>query len=146
MAAEKRAEVTWEGDLMSGNGTIERVGSGAFGPLGVSWAARTGEGQAELTSPEELVAAAHAACFSMALSNMLAEAGTPPEGLSVSAVVTFVPGTGITASRLDVEGRVQGISEDAFREAAERAKDGCPVSGALKGNVELSVTARLATG
>jgi osmotically inducible protein OsmC len=146
MAAEKRAEVTWEGDLMSGNGTIERVGSGAFGPLGVSWAARTGEGQAELTSPEELVAAAHAACFSMALSNMLAEAGTPPEGLSVSAVVTFVPGTGITASRLDVEGRVPGISEDAFREAAERAKDGCPVSGALKGNVELSVTARLATG
>jgi osmotically inducible protein OsmC len=146
MAAEKRAEVTWEGDLMSGNGTIERVGSGAFGPLGVSWAARTGEGQAELTSPEELVAAAHAACFSMALSNMLAEAGTPPEGLSVSAVVTFVPGTGITASRLDVEGRVQGISEDVFREAAERAKDGCPVSGALKGNVELSVTARLATG
>jgi osmotically inducible protein OsmC len=146
MAAEKRAEVTWEGDLMSGNGTIERVGSGAFGPLGVSWAARTGEGQAELTSPEELVAAAHAACFSMALSNMLAEAGTPPEGLSVSAVVTFVPGTGITASRLDVEGRVPGISEDALREAAERAKDGCPVSGALKGNVELSVTARLATG
>jgi len=146
MAAEKRAEVTWEGDLMSGNGTIERVGSGAFGPLGVSWAARTGEGQAELTSPEELVAAAHAACFSMALSNMLAEAGTPPEGLSVSAVVTFVPGTGITASRLDVDGRVPGISEDAFREAAERAKDGCPVSGALKGNVELSVTARLATG
>ena len=146
MAAEKRAEVTWEGDLMSGNGTIERVGSGAFGPLGVSWAARTGEGQAELTSPEELIAAAHAACFSMALSNMLAEAGTPPEGLSVSAVVTFVPGTGITASRLDVEGRVQGISEDVFREAAERAKDGCPVSGALKGNVELSVTARLATG
>ena len=146
MAAEKRAEVTWEGDLMSGNGTIERVGSGAFGPLGVSWAARTGEGQAELTSPEELVAAAHAACFSMALSNMLAEAGTPPEELSVSAVVTFVPGTGITASRLDVEGRVPGISEDAFREAAEQAKDGCPVSGALKGNVELSVTARLATG
>jgi osmotically inducible protein OsmC len=146
MAAEKRAEVTWEGDLMSGNGTIERVGSGAFGPLGVSWAARTGEGQAELTSPEELVAAAHAACFSMALSNMLAEAGTPPEGLSVSAVVTFVPGTGITASRLDVEGRVPGISEDALRETAERAKDGCPVSGALKGNVELSVTARLATG
>lgn len=144
--AEKRAEVTWEGDLMSGNGTIERVGSGAFGPLGVSWAARTGEGQAELTSPEELIAAAHAACFSMALSNTLAEAGTPPQGLSVSAVVTFVPGTGITESRLDVEGRVPGISEDAFREAAEQAKDGCPVSGALKGNVELSVTARLATG
>jgi len=146
MAAEKRAEVTWRGDLMSGNGTIERVGSGAFGPLGVSWAARTGEGQAELTSPEELIAAAHAACFSMALSNGLAKAGTPPESLNVAATVTFVPGTGITASALDVEGRVPGITEDAFREAAEQAKDGCPVSGALKGNVELSVAARLASG
>jgi osmotically inducible protein OsmC len=112
----------------------------------VSWAARTGEGQAELTSPEELIAAAHAACFSMALSNGLAKAGTPPESLSVSAAVTFVPGTGITASALDVEGRVPGITEDAFREAAEQAKDGCPVSGALKGNVELSVTARLSSG
>lgn len=144
MAVDKRAEVTWRGDLMSGEGTIERVGSGAFGPLGVSWAARTGEGQDELTSPEELIAAAHAACFSMALSNGLAKAGTPPESLSVSATVTFVPGTGITASALEVEGRVPGISEDAFREAAEQAKESCPVSGALKGNVELRVTARLA--
>lgn len=144
MAADKRAEVTWHGDLMSGSGTIERVGSGAFGPLGVSWAARTGEGRDELTSPEELVAAAHAACFSMALSNGLAKAGTPPESLSVSATVTFVPGTGITASALEVEGRVPGISEDAFREAAEQAKESCPVSGALKGNVELHVTAHLA--
>ncbi len=143
--ADKRAEVTWNGDLMSGSGTIERVGSGAFGPLRVSWAARTGEGQAELTSPEELIAAAHAACFSMALSNGLATDGTPPESLSVSATVTFVPGTGITASALEVEGRVPGLSADAFRQAAETAKDGCPVSGALKGNVELSVTARLAS-
>lgn len=143
---DKRAEVAWNGDLMSGSGTIEHVGSGAFGPLGVSWAARTGEGQAELTSPEELIAAAHAACFSMALSNGLAKDGTPPERLSVSATVTFVPGTGITRSALEVEGRVPGISEEAFREAAERAKDGCPVSGALKGNVELSVTARLVSG
>jgi lipoyl-dependent peroxiredoxin len=146
MAAEKRADVTWRGDLMSGNGTIERVGSGAFGRLGVSWAARTGEGQDELTSPEELIAAAHAACFSMALSNGLAKAEAPPESLNVAATVTFVPGTGITASALEVEGRVPGITEDAFREAAEQAKDGCPVSGALKGNVELSVTARLASG
>lgn len=143
---DKRAEVAWNGDLMSGSGTIERVGSGAFGPLGVSWAARTGEGQAELTSPEELIAAAHAACFSMALSNGLAKDGTPPERLIVSATVTFVPGTGITRSALEVEGRVPGISEEAFLEAAERAKDGCPVSGALKGNVELSVTARLVSG
>jgi len=142
---DKRAEVTWNGDLMSGSGTIERVGSGAVGPLPVSWAARTGEGQPELTSPEELIAAAHAACFSMALSNGLAKDGTPPESLSVSATVTFVPGTGITRSALEVEGRVAGISEEAFVAAAERAKDGCPVSGALKGNVELSVSARLAS-
>jgi lipoyl-dependent peroxiredoxin len=146
MAAEKRAEVTWRGDLVSGNGTIERVGSHAFGPLGVSWAARTGEGQAELTSPEELIAAAHAACFSMALSLGLAKEGAVPESLNVAATVTFVPGAGITASALDVEGKVPGITEEAFREAAEGAKNGCPVSGALKGNVELSVTARLASG
>lgn len=143
MAADKQAEVTWAGDLMSGSGTIERVGSGAFGPLGVSWAARTGEGQDELTSPEELIAAAHAACFSMALSSGLAKAGSPPESLSVRATVTFVPGTGITASALEVEGLVEGLSEEAFREAAEQAKDNCPVSGALKGNVELSVSAKL---
>jgi osmotically inducible protein OsmC len=119
------------------------VGSAAFGPLPVSWASRTGEGERELTSPEELIAAAHAACFSMALSNGLAKAGNPPERLSVSATVTFVPGTGITASALDVIGSVPGLDEAGFAEAASVAKDGCPVSGALKGNVELSVTARL---
>jgi len=93
MAAEKQAEVTWRGDLANGAGTIEHVGSGAFGPLPVSWAARTGEGEGAQTSPEELIAAAHAACFSMALSGGLTKAGTPPESLSVR--VTFVPGTGI---------------------------------------------------
>lgn len=143
MAASKTARVAWQGDLMSGRGTIESVGSDAFGPLPVSWASRTGEGEAELTSPEELIAAAHAACFSMALSNGLAKAGTPPERLSVSATVTFVPGTGITASALDVVGVVPSIDEAGFVAAADQAKDGCPVSGALKGNVELSVTARL---
>ena len=143
MATERRAEVTWRGDLRSGEGTIERVGSGALGGLGVSWAARTEEPGGK-TSPEELIAAAHAACFSMALSNGLAQAGSPPEELDVSATVTFVPGTGITKSALEVTGRVPGMDEDAFREAAEAAKDGCPVSGALKGNVELELTARLA--
>lgn len=146
MAATKRAEVTWGGDLMSGDGTIDRVGSGAIASLPVSWAARTGEGQPELTSPEELIAAAHASCFSMALSSVLAKAGTPPTRLSVAAEVTFVPGTGITASALEVEGEVPGIDEAAFRAAADDAKDNCPVSGALKGNVELSVTARLVGG
>ncbi len=143
MAAEKHAQVTWRGDLPTGRGTIESVGSGAFGPLDVSWAVRTGEEEG-LTSPEELIAAAHASCFSMALSNVLAKAGTTPERLAVSATVTFVPGTGITKSALDVTGNVPGTDEAGFRKAAEDAKDNCPVSQALKGNVDLSVTARLA--
>jgi len=143
MAVEKHAQVEWRGDLESGQGTIERVGSGAFGPLAVSWAARTGD-EASRTSPEELIAAAHAACFSMAFSGALAKQGTPPERLSVSATVTFVPGTGITTSVIDVEGVVPGIDEATFQKAAEDAKDGCPVSKALQGNVQLSVTARLA--
>jgi osmotically inducible protein OsmC len=144
MAATKRAEVTWEGDLMSGQGTIDRVGSGAIASLPVSWAARTGEGQAELTSPEELIAAAHASCFAMALSNGLAKAGTPPTRLTVSAEVTFVPGTGITTSAIDCEGVVPSLDQDGFRTAAETARVGCPVSSALQGNVEISVNARLA--
>ena len=143
MAAERRAEVTWHGDLMGGSGEVERVGSGTFGGLDVTWASRTEEPGGK-TSPEELIAAAHASCFSMALAHALAQAGNPPEQLSTSATVTFVPGTGITRSALEVEGKVPGIDEDAFREAAEQAKEGCPVSQALKGNVELEVMARLA--
>ncbi|MGH2723447.1 MAG: OsmC family peroxiredoxin [Actinomycetota bacterium] len=143
MAAEKHAEVTWRGDLATGSGTVESVGSGAFGPLSVSWPARTGD-EGGMTSPEELIAAAHAACFSMALSGGLAKGGHAPTSLTVSATVAFVPGTGITTSALDVTGDVAGIDEAAFREAAEEAKENCPVSGALKGNVEMSVTARLA--
>jgi osmotically inducible protein OsmC len=141
MAVEKRAQAEWRGDLTTAEGTIERVGSGAFGPLPVSWAARTGD--ESKTSPEELIAAAHAACFSMALSKELGKQGTPPKRLAVSATVTFVPGTGITTSALDVEADVPGIDADAFQNAAKEAKDGCPVSAALQGNVELSVTARL---
>ena len=143
MAAKRRAEVTWQGDLMGGSGTIDRVGSGAFGPLDVTWASRAEDPQGR-TSPEELIAAAHASCYSMALSGALAKAGNPPERLSTAATVTFVPGTGITTSELEVEGVVPGLDDDAFRQAAEQAKDGCPVSQALAGNVELSVTARLA--
>lgn len=143
MAGEKTAEVTWQGDLPTGRGTIERVGSGAFGPLDVSWPVRIGEEEG-LTSPEELIAAAHASCFSMALSNVLAKGGNPPERLEVAATVTFVPGTGITTSALDVTGTVPGLDEAAFRAAAEDAKDNCPVSKALRGNVDLSVSARLA--
>jgi osmotically inducible protein OsmC len=143
MAAERTAEVTWSGSLLEGEGTIERVGSGSFGPLDVTWASRTEEPQGR-TSPEELIAAAHAACFSMAFSGALAKAGTPPERLETSATLTFVPGTGITKSALRVRGTVPGIDEAAFVEAAEAAKDGCPVSKALAGVPEITVDAALA--
>jgi lipoyl-dependent peroxiredoxin len=143
MAADRRAEVTWQGDLMGGSGVIERVGSGAIGPLDVTWASRT-EDPGGRTSPEELIAAAHASCFSMALAHGLAQAGSTPDRLSTSATVTFVPGTGITRSALEVEGTVPGLDENAFQQAAEQAKEGCPVSQALKGNVEFVLTARLA--
>jgi osmotically inducible protein OsmC len=141
MATERRAQVTWQGDLMGGSGSIDEVGSGALGPLDVTWASRAEDPNGR-TSPEELIAAAHASCFSMALAHALAGAGTPPARLSTSATVTFVPGTGITKSVLEVEGDVPGLDDDGFRQAAETAKDNCPVSQALKGNVELSVTAR----
>jgi lipoyl-dependent peroxiredoxin len=141
MATERRADAVWEGSLMEGSGTITRTGSGALPELPVTWSSRADSPDGR-TSPEELIAAAHAACFAMALSHALAEAGNPPERLETSATVTFVPGTGITKSALTVTGRVHGIDENAFREAAEGAKDGCPVSGALKGNVELSVDAQ----
>jgi osmotically inducible protein OsmC len=129
---------------MSGNGEIHESPSGAFGPLQITWASRSEDDHGGKTSPEELIAAAHASCFSMALSLGLAKAGNPPERLDTSATVTFVPGTGITRSALTVVGHVPGIAEDAFTAAAEAAKDGCPVSGALKGNVELTLDARLA--
>jgi lipoyl-dependent peroxiredoxin len=142
MAAERRAEVTWAGDLFSGSGTIDSVGSGAFGSLGVSWAART-EDSGGKTSPEELIAAAHASCFSMALSNVLANSGTPPERLSTSATVTFEPGPGITKSAIEVVGVVPGLDEEGFRTAAEEARTGCPVSKALAAVPEITVSARL---
>jgi osmotically inducible protein OsmC len=142
MAAERHASVTWNGDLMSGSGTIDEVGSGAFGPLDVSWAARSEEASGGKTSPEELIAAAHASCFSMALSGGLAKAGNPPERLRTSAAVTFVPGTGITKIALTVRGAVPGLDADAFREAAEGAKKNCPVSQALAGVPEITLDAQ----
>ncbi|HWG55970.1 MAG TPA: OsmC family peroxiredoxin [Gaiellaceae bacterium] len=146
MAAERRAEVTWNGDLMSGSGTIDSVGSGAFAPLDVSWPARSEERSGAKTSPEELIAAAHASCFSMALAHGLAQAGNAPERLATSATVTFVPGTGITKIALAVEGSVPGLDDAGFREAAEGAKANCPVSQALAGVGEITVDARLASG
>jgi lipoyl-dependent peroxiredoxin len=141
---QRTANVTWSGSLMDGNGTIESVDSGAFGPLDVTWASRT-EDPRGLTSPEELIAAAHAACFSMALSHGLAEAGTPPSRLDTSATVTFVPGTGITRIALVVRGSVPGIDATGFAEAAAAAKEGCPVSKALAAVPEITLEASLAS-
>ena len=143
MAAKRRAEVTWQGDLISGGGTIDRVGSGAIGGLGVTWASRSEDDAGGKTSPEELIAAAHAACFSMALAHGLGQAGHAPERLRTDAESIFVPGTGITHMALTVEGRVPGLDEEGFRQAAEQAKEDCPVSAALKGNVEITLDARL---
>jgi lipoyl-dependent peroxiredoxin len=143
VATDRRAQVTWRGDLMSGGGTIENVSSGALGGLEVSWPARAEE-PGDKTSPEELIAAAHATCFSMALSHGLAQDGHAPEQLDTSATVTFQPGEGITRIALAVEGRVPGLDEDAFRVAAEQAKENCPVSKALASVPEITLDARLA--
>ena len=143
MAAERRASVTWNGDLLSGSGTIDEVGSGAFGQLDVSWAARSEEASGGKTSPEELMAAAHASCFSMALASGLAKAGTAPERLRTSAAVTFVPGTGVTKIALTVRGSVPGLDAATFQAAAEDAKVNCPVSQALAAVPEITLDAQL---
>ena len=130
---------------MEGSGTIESTGSGAISDLEVTWASRSEEQEGGRTSPEELIAAAHAACFCMALSHGLAQAGNAPDKLDVNATSTFVPGTGITEMKLEVTGAVDGIDEQAFQEAARAAADNCPVSMALKGNVEIVLDARLAS-
>ena len=143
--AVRRAEATWDGDLLSGSGIVSAVSSGAFTDMPVTWASRT-EDSGGRTSPEELLASAHASCFCMALSAGLGRAGTPPKRLEVSAEVTFQQiegGWKVASSALTVRGDVPGIDSAAFAEAAEGAKDGCPISGALKGNVDLSVSAEL---
>jgi osmotically inducible protein OsmC len=143
MAADRMAKVTWAGSLMEGSGRIEGVGSGAFGPLDVTWAARTEDSNGR-TSPEELIAAAWASCFSMALSHALAGAGTPPERLETSVTVTFQPGEGIIKGAIEVVGTVPGIDRDGFVEQAEGARVNCPVSKALTGIPEVTVAATLA--
>ena len=144
MATDRKAEVTWNGDLMSGSGRIDSVTSGAVGGLDVSWPARTEE-PGGMTSPEELIAAAHATCLSMSLSHALAQEGHAPEQLKTSATVTFQPGEGITKIALEVAGRVPGMDDEAFQQAAEQAKENCPVSKALASVPEISLRARLET-
>lgn len=145
MAAIRRADASWHGDLLSGRGTVSASTSQAFTGLPVTWASRT-EAADGRTSPEELVAAAHAACYSMAFSAGLARAGTPPTRLDVGATVTFdklEAGWRVVSSALTVHGVVPGITAERFRELADEAKDGCPISQALQGNVQLSVEATL---
>ena len=145
MAALRRAEATWTGSLAEGSGMINYVTSGSLTRLPVTWASRT-EAADGRTSPEELLAAAHAACYSMSFSGRLARNGTPPTSLTVGATVTFdkvEAGWKVVSSALTVRGAVPGIDATTFAQLAEAAKDGCPISGALKGNVVLSVDATL---
>ena len=136
----------WQGELVTGNGTVSSATTSQFKDLEVSWGSRTDEAAGK-TSPEELLAAAHASCFSMAFAARLTKNGTPPKTLEVTAAVTFdkrEAGWGIATSALTVRGNVPGIDAAKFQTIAEDAKENCPVSVALKGNVALSVTAELA--
>jgi osmotically inducible protein OsmC len=139
MATTRNASTHWEGTLFEGAGQVTLESSG-IGTYDVSWTSRAEDANGK-TSPEELIAAAHSSCFSMALSNGLAKAGTPATSLDTSAAVDFVPGTGITEIRLSVKGVVEGISSDDFAAAATAAKEGCPVSLALAGTtIKLEAT------
>jgi len=129
MATTRHATTHWEGSLMEGSGQVTLQSSG-LGTYDVTWASRANEPEGR-TSPEELIAAAHSSCFSMALSHALAQAGNPPDALDTAADVTFQPGEGITGIHLTVRGTVPGLSAEAFAEAAETAKSNCPVSKAL---------------
>lgn len=138
MAATRTASAHWEGSLMEGAGQVTLDSSG-LGTYDVTWAARTQEPEGR-TSPEELIAAAHSTCYSMAFSNALAQAGTPPTSLDTTADVTFQPGTGITGVVLKVTGVVPGMNAEQFEEAAQAAKSACPVSQALSVPIELEAT------
>jgi osmotically inducible protein OsmC len=144
--AERRATTVWTGDLMSGNGRLTLASSGVLTDTPVTWASRTEQPDGR-TSPEELLAAAHASCFSMALSAGLARGRTPPERLEVSAVCSLdrkpEGGFKVTAMALTVRGRVPGLDQAGFEQAAQAAKEGCPISGALAGNVDITLSATL---
>ena len=145
MAQTREATASWSGDLLSGKGVVSAATTGVFSDLPVTWASRTGE-PAGLTSPEELLAAAHAACYSMACSNELAKAGTPPTKLDVTVAISAdkrESGWTVISSHITVKAVVPGATAESFQANAEKAKDGCPISKALKGNVELTVEATL---
>ncbi|MBO3748152.1 OsmC family peroxiredoxin [Streptosporangiaceae bacterium NEAU-GS5] len=131
MATTRTATTQWKGSLLEGAGTVSLDSSGR-GTFDVTWASRAEDANGK-TSPEELIAAAHSSCFSMALSHGLAQAGTPPQSLETRADVTFQPGEGITGIVLSVKAQIEGITAEAFQQAAETAKANCPVSKALAG-------------
>ena len=141
--AERRADVVWRGDLFKGSGTFDLASSGAAQDLPVTWASRT-EHHDGKTSPEELITAAHASCYAMALSNVLAQMGNEPEEINISAVCTFdVDQVKVTKMVLDVRGRVPGLDAEGFQSAAEQGEEGCPISNALRGNVDIQLNASL---
>lgn len=141
--AERRANVVWRGDLQNGSGTINLASSGAAHDLPVTWASRTERPDGK-TSPEELIAAAHASCYAMAFSNVLAQMGNEPEELNISAVCTFdADQVKVTTIVLDVRGRVPGLDAEGFQNAAEQGMQACPVSNALRGNVDFQLNAGL---
>jgi osmotically inducible protein OsmC len=145
MATTRRATATWSGDLLSGNGTVTAATTGIFRDQPTTWAARTAEPEG-VTSPEELLAAAHASCFSMAFSNILAKAGTPPGRVDVEVAIgadKLEAGFTVMTADIVVRGRAPGATQDSFAAAAEQAKDGCPISRALQGNVAMTVQATL---
>jgi osmotically inducible protein OsmC len=147
MAAVRTATATWQGPLATGDGSVTGATSGLFTDLPISWASRTEQPDGR-TSPEELLAAAHAACFAMAFSADLGRAGYTPDELHVETEVTFdklEAGWTVTSSAITVLGHVQGISPEEFDRVAEGTKDGCPISRALAGNVEMTVEATLET-
>jgi lipoyl-dependent peroxiredoxin len=141
--ADRTASAVWQGNLFEGSGTVSAVSTGLFTDAPVSWPARTEEPGGK-TSPEELLAAAHAACFCMALSNELSKLGHTPARLEVQATATFIPGQGVTTMALDVTAEVPGADDAAFREGLAAAEGSCPVSNALRGNVDIQVEGRLA--
>ena len=145
MGTTRQATATWSGDLLSGNGSVTAATTGVFRDLPTTWAARTAEPEG-LTSPEELLAAAHASCFSMACSNILAKAGTPPSRLDVEVSISadkLEAGWTVTDAAIVVRGAVPGATQESFAAAANEAKDGCPISRALQGNVAMTIEATL---
>jgi osmotically inducible protein OsmC len=140
--ADRTASAHWEGNLLEGRGSFTMESSQVLLSVPVTWAARIEE-PAGMTSPEELLAAAQASCYAMAFSNHLAEAGAPPDRLEVEATATFVPGEGVTTMRISVRGRVPGVDADRFRELAEGGEKACPITNAIRGNVDIQLTAEL---